>query len=528
MPLSSVWAGDAVNRHLESVCGVGTPHLYCSTTGVDALPPAPRRRRRRPHAHHRPDGQRQVDPARHAGARVAQVPARPGHRLRQGPKRARRDARRRRDLLRAGQGDGARRLSAARRHRPAGRARLGRAVRRDAARRAGRRGRSPDADRHRRDAREPRRRPARAADADAPRDAARIAAAGAPRCAAALHARGQLRPDLRRRPRTTCRPERRLDDDRDGAPHGHGPGGRPSGARVPLSPGRSSSSTGGRRCSSWTRRGSFSATRSSRRACKAWLKTLRKKNVYVVFATQEVADATSKPELLSTILSACHTKIFLPDDEALTPAMAQAYQAVGLTTAEVHILAKAQKKRDYYYRSVKGRRLFELGLGPAALASSARRASTTSAFLDELVAHARPARLRARPARAPRRRVGRRPSCGRIADLDGAEPRRRRATVPMTEGALAELLSLATSVRQRRGRPRVPCPPPEPRTDPQPSYGARGPHERAHSTQDPLGRARVRRLRGARYARDARRGGPLRRRRRRAPRHPHAVDLERH
>ena len=33
MPLSSVWAGDAVNQHLESVCGVGSPHLYCSTTG---------------------------------------------------------------------------------------------------------------------------------------------------------------------------------------------------------------------------------------------------------------------------------------------------------------------------------------------------------------------------------------------------------------------------------------------------------------------------------------------------------------
>jgi hypothetical protein len=45
---------------------------------------------------------------------------------------------------------------------------------------------------------------------------------------------------------------------------------------------------------------------------QAWLKTLRKKNVYVVFATQEVADATSRPALLSTILSACHTKIFLP------------------------------------------------------------------------------------------------------------------------------------------------------------------------------------------------------------------------
>ena len=140
------------------------------------------------------------------------------------------------------------------------------------------------------------------------------------------------------------------------------------------------------------------------RRLQAWLKTLRKKNVYVVFATQEVADATSKPELMSTILSACHTKIFLPDDEALTPAMTEAYQAVGLTTAEIAILAKAQKKRDYYYRSVKGRRLFRARArtrGPRA--SSACRARADHRFLDELVRTRDAARLRARHARAPRR-----------------------------------------------------------------------------------------------------------------------------
>ncbi|MGH7435121.1 MAG: helicase HerA domain-containing protein, partial [Polyangiaceae bacterium] len=118
---------------------------------------------------------------------------------------------------------------------------------------------------------------------------------------------------------------------------------------------------------------------------QAWLKTLRKKNVYVVFATQEVADATSKPELMSTILSACHTKILLPDEEAQTPAMAQAYATVGLTSAEIAILAKAQKKRDYYYRSVKGRRLFELGLGPAALAFVGASSEHDQRFMDEMV-----------------------------------------------------------------------------------------------------------------------------------------------
>ena len=123
---------------------------------------------------------------------------------------------------------------------------------------------------------------------------------------------------------------------------------------------------------------------------QGWLKTLRKKNVYVVFATQEVADATSKPELLSTILSACHTKIFLPDEEARTPAMMQAYQAIGLTTAEIDILAKAQKKRDYYYRSVKGRRVFELGLGPAALAFVGASSENDQRFFDEMVRAQKP------------------------------------------------------------------------------------------------------------------------------------------
>jgi type IV secretion system protein VirB4 len=124
---------------------------------------------------------------------------------------------------------------------------------------------------------------------------------------------------------------------------------------------------------------------------QAWLKTLRKKNVYVVFATQEVADATSKPELLSTILSACHTKIFLPDEEALSPAMTEAYQRIGLTIAEIQILAKAQKKRDYYYRSVKGRRLFRLDLGPAALAFVGMSSEADHRFLDEMCAGRAPA-----------------------------------------------------------------------------------------------------------------------------------------
>lgn len=118
-----------------------------------------------------------------------------------------------------------------------------------------------------------------------------------------------------------------------------------------------------------------------------WLKTLRKKNVYVVFATQEIADATSSP-ILDTILSACPTKIFLPNEEALTPHMAAAYAQFGLSPTELGILAQAQKKRDYYYRSPKGRRLFTLDLGPVALAFTGMSSPEDHRFLDAVAEQA--------------------------------------------------------------------------------------------------------------------------------------------
>jgi type IV secretion system protein VirB4 len=117
---------------------------------------------------------------------------------------------------------------------------------------------------------------------------------------------------------------------------------------------------------------------------QAWLKTLRKKNVYAVLATQDIADAISSP-IIDTILSACPTKIYLPNDEALTPQMASAYAKFGLTGTELELLAQAQKKRDYYYRSVNGRRVFSLDLGPVALAFAGMSAPDDQRTLDDIV-----------------------------------------------------------------------------------------------------------------------------------------------
>jgi type IV secretion system protein VirB4 len=105
-----------------------------------------------------------------------------------------------------------------------------------------------------------------------------------------------------------------------------------------------------------------------------------------VFATQEVADALRNPLLQSTILSACATKIFLADPEAMTPAMSSDYAKLGLTPDEIRTLSQMAKKRDYYLRSTAGRRIFQLGLGPAQLAFSGMSSESDQRFLDRMVA----------------------------------------------------------------------------------------------------------------------------------------------
>jgi type IV secretion system protein VirB4 len=97
-----------------------------------------------------------------------------------------------------------------------------------------------------------------------------------------------------------------------------------------------------------------------------WLKVLRKKNVFVCFATQDVADVEKSP-LKTTIIQQCLTKIYLADPSALTAGMMQVYRAFGLADAEISLIAHAVMKRDYFYFSPLGRRLFQLDLGPVTL-----------------------------------------------------------------------------------------------------------------------------------------------------------------
>lgn len=100
---------------------------------------------------------------------------------------------------------------------------------------------------------------------------------------------------------------------------------------------------------------------------QAWLKTLRKKNVAVVFATQELADVEAST-IAATILEACPTRIFLANERARESRTMGFYAALGLNPRQIQLIAYAAPKRDYYVQSSAGARLVDLELGPAALA----------------------------------------------------------------------------------------------------------------------------------------------------------------
>jgi len=100
---------------------------------------------------------------------------------------------------------------------------------------------------------------------------------------------------------------------------------------------------------------------------REWLKVLRKKNVSVIFATPSLADISSS-SIAPAIIESCPQRIFLPNDRAIEPQARSAYERFGINDRQIELIAHATPKRHYYLQSRRGNRLFELGLGPIALA----------------------------------------------------------------------------------------------------------------------------------------------------------------
>ena len=118
---------------------------------------------------------------------------------------------------------------------------------------------------------------------------------------------------------------------------------------------------------------------------KEWLKTLRKKNASVVFATQSLSDVDGST-IAPAIIESCPTRVFLPNERAFEPQIAAVYRRFGLNDRQIELLARATPKRDYYAQSRRGNRLFELGLGEVALAFTAASSKTDHAAISEALA----------------------------------------------------------------------------------------------------------------------------------------------
>ena len=118
---------------------------------------------------------------------------------------------------------------------------------------------------------------------------------------------------------------------------------------------------------------------------REWLKTLRKKNASVVFATQSLSDIDGSA-IAPAIIESCQTRLLLPNERAIEPQITAIYRRFGLNDRQIEIIARAMPKRDYYCQSRRGNRLFELGLSEVALALCATSSKSDQATITGITA----------------------------------------------------------------------------------------------------------------------------------------------
>jgi len=99
-----------------------------------------------------------------------------------------------------------------------------------------------------------------------------------------------------------------------------------------------------------------------------FLRTIRKNNACVLLATQSLSDIVNSP-YVNFINESCFTKVFLPNPAAREADNRRFYEAFGLNSRQIDIIAEAVRKRHYYVtaRDV-GHRLIDLGLKSLELA----------------------------------------------------------------------------------------------------------------------------------------------------------------
>lgn len=97
-----------------------------------------------------------------------------------------------------------------------------------------------------------------------------------------------------------------------------------------------------------------------------WLLSLRKQNAAVMLVAHSVSQLHQLPNR-QVLIESCPTKIFLPNADANAEEARRLYAELGLNEREVDIVAESTPKKQYYFKSSRGSRQFELELGHLAL-----------------------------------------------------------------------------------------------------------------------------------------------------------------
>jgi type IV secretory pathway VirB4 component len=77
-------------------------------------------------------------------------------------------------------------------------------------------------------------------------------------------------------------------------------------------------------------------------------------------------------------------KICLPNGAAREPGTREFYERIGFNERQIEIVATATPKREYYVASPEGRRLFDMALGPVALAFTGASGKDHLKRIDQL------------------------------------------------------------------------------------------------------------------------------------------------
>ena len=118
-----------------------------------------------------------------------------------------------------------------------------------------------------------------------------------------------------------------------------------------------------------------------------WLKTLRKKNVSVIFSTQSLSDVQASA-IAPAIIESCPSRIFLPNPRARESSIYSAYSNFGLNDRQIDIIASMTPKQEYYFQSPVGNRIFDLRLGDIALAFCGASTPQDHRLIDKIIADA--------------------------------------------------------------------------------------------------------------------------------------------